>query len=150
MVSSMTTNAQQTLPLSLMAIFLQLLSPFDINDKGPKTSPSRDFIMPRKINWMLEYSSLDMWTNCFTWDDHLSSFFLNITNCSFDLAPCYHIYSSQATIFYFLDTVHFFSQISDIWDSEMSNFDGSLLYWWTIVLSHVRNESQDTQIWGPM
>ena len=62
---------------------------------------------------------------------------------------CYHIYSSQATIFYFSDST-FFSQISYIWDAEMNSFDGSLFYLWTIVLSHVRTESQDTQIWGLM
>ena len=59
-------------------------------------------------------------------------------------ARCYHIYSSQATIFYFSDTVHFFSQIYYIWDVEMSSFDGSLFYFWTIALSHVSTESQDT------
>ena len=33
---------------------------------------------------------------------------------------CYHIYSSQATIFYFSDTVHFSARSLTLWDVEMS------------------------------
>ena len=57
------------------------------------------------------------------------------------ICHCYHIYSSWATIFYFSDSVHFFSQIPYIWDAEMNIYDGSLFIWWTIALSHARTES---------